>query len=160
MRDRQETRRCENSKHVSHTTNYIQITLWLLRIFAFEFVLQSSFEFFASINLLVFCCLFLVAQRLGGWVLSKRLTNKSAWSSSSSEVLLRIFSDIINFRVFWVKIYFGMRRSRRHCYLKQKSVDCGLSAKNLCGKMVPTLMQNRRPDCDSRSVHSRFDVTA
>ena len=32
----------------------------ILRIFAFESVLQSSFEFFASINLLVFGCLFLV----------------------------------------------------------------------------------------------------
>ena len=47
---------------------------------------SSSFEFFASIHLLVFGCLFLVGQRLGGWVFSRRLANISAWSSSSSEV--------------------------------------------------------------------------
>ena len=60
---------------------------------------------FASIHLLVFGCLFLVGQRLGGWVLSERLANKSAWSSSS-EVLLHVFSDVINLRVFRVKIHF------------------------------------------------------
>ena len=48
------------------------------------------------------------------WVLSIRIVNKSAWSSSS-EVLLRVFSDKINFRVFWVNIHFGIQRSRRHC---------------------------------------------
>ena len=76
-----------------------------------------------------------------------RLANKSAWSSSS-EVLLHD------------KIHFGVRRSRRYCYLKQKSVDCGVPAQILCGKMAPTLVQNTRPDWDSQSVRSRFDVTA
>ena len=104
MRDK---RRCENSKHQSRATNYL-ITLWLLHIFSFESALQSSFEFFARIHLLLFGCLFLVGQRLARrLVLSKRLENKSAWSSSS-EVLLHVFSDIINFRVFWVKIHFGI----------------------------------------------------
>ena len=134
MRDR---RRCENSKH-AHVTRYklsLVIALWLLHIFAFESVLQSLFEFFSRIHLLLFGCLFLVGQRLGSWVLSKRLAYKSAWSSSS-EVPLHVFSDIISFRVFWVKIHFGIRRSRRHCYLKQKSVDCGVPAKSLCGKVA------------------------
>ena len=89
---------------------------------------------------------------------SIRLANKSAWSSSS-EVLLHVVSDLINFRVFWVKIHFGVWRSRRYCYLKQKSVDCGVPAQILCGKMAPTLVQNTRPDWDSQSVRSRFDVT-
>ena len=105
----------KNSKHASHATNYIT-TLWLLHIFAFESAIQSLFEFFASIHLLVFGCLFLVGQGLDSWVLSKRLANKPAWSSSRSVVLLHIFNDIINFRVFWVKIHFRIRRSRRHCY--------------------------------------------
>ena len=65
---------------------------------------QSSFEFFTSIHLLVFGCSFFVGQRLSGWVVSKRLGNKSAWSSSCSpgliESLLHIVSDVMNFRVF------------------------------------------------------------
>ena len=109
MRDR----RCENSKHASRATDYFSLLFWLLHIFTFQSVLQSLFEFFASIHLLVFGCLFLVGQRLRGWVLSKRLANKSAWSSLS-EVPLHVFSNIINFRVFWVKIHFGVRQSRRH----------------------------------------------
>ena len=68
----------------------------------------APLEFFASIHLLVFGCLFLVGQRLGGWVLSERLANKSAWSPSS-EVLLHVFSDVINLRVFRVKIHFEIR---------------------------------------------------
>ena len=55
-------------------------------------------------------------------MLSKRLANKSAWSSSSSEVLLHVFSDMINFRVFRVKIHFGIRRSRRNVIKKRNLV--------------------------------------
>ena len=155
MRDR----RHENRK-TSHALQSSIITLWLLHIFAFESVLQGSFEFFASIHLLVFGSPFIVSQRLGGWVVSERLPNKSARSSSYSPgLLLHVFSDI-RFSVFWVKSHFKIRRSRRHCYYKQKSVDCRVLAKNLCGKIASTPVQNRRPDWDSRSVRSRFDVTA
>ena len=99
-------RRCENySKHESRATNNI---LLLFDFYIYESVLRSSLEFFASIHLLVFGCLFLVGQRLGGWLLSERLANKSAWSSSS-EVLLHVLSDVINLRVFRVKIHFEIR---------------------------------------------------
>ena len=92
-------RRCENySKHESRATNNI-LLLFDFYISLPSSLLRSSLEFFASIHLLVFGCLFLVGQRLGGWVLSERLANKSAWSSSS-EVLLHVFSDVINLRVF------------------------------------------------------------
>ena len=86
MRDR----RHENSKHESRVTikYYYSLTL---HIFAFESVLQSSFEFFASIHLLVFGSPFVVSQRLGGWVVSERLANKSAWSSSYSPGLIRSY---------------------------------------------------------------------
>ena len=67
------------------------ITLWLLHIFAFESVLQSSFEFFTSIDLLVLGYLFFVGQRLSGWVVSKRLANKSAWSSSYSPGIIKSY---------------------------------------------------------------------
>ena len=68
--------------NTSHALQSSIITLSFLDIFAFESVLQSSFEFFASIQLLVFGSPFIVSQRLGGWVVSERLANKSAWSSS------------------------------------------------------------------------------
>ena len=54
-----------------------------------ESVLQISFEFFASIHLLVFGSPFIVSQRLGGWVVSERLANNSAWSSSYSTGLIK-----------------------------------------------------------------------
>ena len=70
--------------NTSHALQSSIITFWLLHIFAFESVLQSLFEYFASIHLLVFGSPFIVSPRLGGWVVSKRLANKSAWSSSSA----------------------------------------------------------------------------
>ena len=71
------------------------------------------------------------------------------------KILLRVFSDIINFGVFWVKSYFG--QSRIHCHY---IVDCRVPAKNLCGKIATTPVQNRRPDWNSRGVRSRIGVTA
>ena len=100
----------------------LRIQNCLMSIMALEFPTMQmnfalgEFEFKVSnLNILLLMATLGHRKRLGGWVLSKRLVNKSAWSSSS-EVLLHVFSDIINFRVFWVNIHFGIRRSRRHCY--------------------------------------------
>ena len=97
MRDK----RHENSKHESRATIKYYLYSLSLHIFAFESVLQSSFEFFASIHLLVFDSPFIVSvsQKLGGWVVSERLANKSAWSSSHSPGLIN-FSDIKHFSAF------------------------------------------------------------
>ena len=67
--------------NTGHALQSSIISLGLLHIFAFESVLQSSFKFFASIHLLVFGSPFIISQ-LGSWVVSKKLANKSAWSSS------------------------------------------------------------------------------
>ena len=87
MRDR---RRYENSKHASRATLLFEFYISLPSSLS----LRTRSNSFASIHLLIFGSLFLVGQRLGGWVLSKRLANKSAWSSAS-EVLLHVFSDNI-----------------------------------------------------------------
>ena len=84
-----QVRRRENSKHASRATiKYYYSDFYIS--FAFESVLQSSFEFFTSIHLLVFGCSFFAGRRLSGWVVSKRLANKSAWSSSYSPGLFLI----------------------------------------------------------------------
>ena len=88
-------RRYENSKHESRATikYYYSLTstYLCLRVCPSDTTVQSSFEFFASIHLLVFGSPFIVSQRLGGWVVSERLPNKSAWSSFYSPGLIKSY---------------------------------------------------------------------
>ena len=117
-----------------------------------ESVLQSSFEVFASIHVLVFGFPFIVSQRLGGWVVSERLANKPAWSSSYSPVLIK--SYFISSAILYISA------SSESKVISESDEVEDIVTKNGFGKIASTLVQNRRPDWDSRSVRSRFDVTA
>ena len=82
---------CEVEGAKIANTSHERYNQVFLHVFAFESVLQTSFEFFTSIHLLVFASPFIVSQRLGGWVVGERLANKSAWSSSYSPGLIKSY---------------------------------------------------------------------
>ena len=152
-------RRRENSKHASRATiKYYYSDC--------QISLPSSLSFRTRTNSLpAFTSWYLVVHSslARGWA-----TGCSAKDQKINQLGLHLIPQVLLNLTSCLQRYNKFQRhlsqksfqnwtKQKTLFLKQKSV----LVKNLCGKIASTLVQNRRPDWNSRSVRSRSDnVTA
>ena len=160
MRDR----RHENSKHESRAT-MIQVLL----LFDFYISLPSSLSFRARSNSLpTSTSWYLVfhSSLARGWA-----AGQSAKDQQINQLGLHLTARVLlnpascpqrynTFQRLLSQKSFQNPAKQKTLLLKTEIRRLWSPSKNLCGKTTSTLAQNRRPDWDSRSVRSRFDVTA
>ena len=78
---------CEIGAKIVNTHHALQSSIITLTS-TYHCLRLCPLELVRILYLLIFGCSFFVGQRLSGWVVSKRLENKSAWSSSNSPRLI------------------------------------------------------------------------